>query len=196
MFTIGQLAEVSEKSLIRQFGEVGSLIKRQSLGIDFRSVKAAYPPDIIMTERMFESVMTEPAQLQAYLNDMALLVSMRLRKMGALAGETTLTILDESDSRTSVPISAFFRYKKPTDSTCTIVQSLTKLLEAKMQPGMEISKLTVILSDITRGRSSQLSLMGENERKNRLDRTIELIRSRFGNTSVYTAGTLNKVSVL
>ena len=39
MLTIGQLAQVSERSLIRQFGPVGGLIKRQSLGIDFSPLR-------------------------------------------------------------------------------------------------------------------------------------------------------------
>lgn len=80
-----------------------------------------------------------------------------------------------------------YTFKKPTDSAYTILQVLTKLLNSLMRPGMEISKVSIELSGLTQGESCQLSLIGPNERANRLNRVIELISGRFGEGTIFFA---------
>jgi len=92
-------------------------------------------------------------------------------------------------SQTNI-LPAYYTFKKPTDSAYTIAQALAKLLGSLMESGMEVSKVSIELSELTRGESCQLSLIGPNERANRLNRVIELISDRFGEGTVFTAAAL------
>ena len=230
--TIGQLAMIPERLLVRQFGPVGSVIYKQSLGIDSSQVKAAYPSDVINSEHMFENAIEEPAQIEEHLREMTVEALVKLRKRGGLAGEITLTLfvdrglwnadrgLEEvapsplagegwgegetllgrdlqsrpqgqpEDFQSPFSISAYFRFKKPTDSAAAIVQALGKLLISKMTAGMQIYAVQIVLSDLTQGSSSQLCLIGNGERRDRLDRVVELINERFGDGSMCVAASL------
>jgi len=186
--TIGQLAMIPERLLIRQFGSVGRVMARQSVGIDASQVRAAYPPDVIRIEQTFETALEEPAQVEEYLRLMASEAVVRLRKRNSLSGEVTLTLTD--DSQLLISNSQFIILKTPTDSAASIVQALVKLLESVMKPGMEVSRVMVTLSDLTSGAASQLCLIGDGERRRRLDRVVELVRERFGDGSVIFASSM------
>lgn len=196
---VGELARIPEGFLVRQFGPIGGAIRKQCLGMDSSQVKAGYPLDIIIIERMFASVIEEPAELEAHLREMVGEAVMKLRKRGSLAGEITLELKIE-DLRLKIgegeapaePAStvAFFRFKKPTGSAYAMLCSLTRMLESRMAPGMEVCGVRVTLSDLTPGESSQLSLLGEREARQRLDRTVDLIRERFGDGSLFFASAI------
>jgi DNA polymerase-4 len=189
--TVGQLAMIPERLLVRQFGPVGSLMRRQSLGEDWSHVRAAYPPEVITIEQTFEHSVEEPSEVEAYLSLMVDEALAKLRKRGSLAGEITLGL---QISQFPIPNSkfqiAFFRFKKPTDSASAIVQALGKMLVERMQPGMEVSGVRIVFSDLTPGSSSQLSLIGDDERRGRIDRTVEHIRERFGERAILIASAL------
>ena len=187
---IGQLARVSERILMRQFGPVGNPIHKQAHGIDFSPVRAAYPKEVISIEHTFCSAVEEPAQVEEQLSIMAGECMAVLRKRNTLAGEIMLAIVDDSQNDMGVPIPAYYTFKKPTDSAYTISQALNKLLGSLMEPGMEVSRVSIELSELTRGESCQLSLIGEAERGNRLNRAIELISDRFGEGTVFVAASL------
>jgi len=205
---IGQLSRVSERALVSQFGPIGSFIRRQSLGIDFSPVKAAYPPEVINIEHTFLSAFEEPAQIEEHLKEMTGEAVMKLRKRNVLAGEITLMIFNESrqiqhaEQRSALAapfdgaqdadsvLPAYFKFKKPTDSVYSINQALGRLLSSIMQPGMEVSKVRISLSELTSGESSQLCLIGDSERKSRLNRVTELLIERFGENAVFLAAAL------
>lgn len=187
--TVGQLAEIPERLLVRQFGPVGSVIYNQARGIDGSQVRAAYPPEIIIIEQTFLKPALEPGEVEVYLREIASGAGIRLKRMSKLAGELTLKLFDESGGGEEC-IPAWFRFKKPADSPESITQALVKLLQAKMQPGMEISRVQVTLSDLTPGASSQLCLIGDGERRQRVERAVELIRARFGDGSICPAASL------
>ena len=193
--TVGQFAMIPEKLLVRRFGPVGSVMKKQSLGIDASQVRAAYPPDIIVIEHTLAYYASEPAQIEEYLAQMTAEAAAKLRKKGVLAGEVALKLFDESSGREPAPkhscaVASYSRFKKPTDSAATLQQLLAKMLHDKMQPGMEIYRAQVVLSDLTPGESSQLCLIGDGERRNRIGRAVDLIRERFGEGAIFTASSL------
>lgn len=184
--TVGQLAMIPETLLIRRFGPVGSVMRKQSLGIDMSPVRAAYPPDIIISEHMCDAAMAEPPQIEEYLSQLTGEAVAKLRKKCLLAGEVALKLFDESERSAA----SYFRFKKPTDSAATMQQALTKMLHDKMQPGMEIYRVQMVLSQLTPGESSQLCLIGDGERRNRINRAADLIRERFGEGAIFTASSL------
>lgn len=193
---IGQLARISERVLARQFGPIGNLIHKQANGIDFSPVRAAYPEEVITIEHAFISPVEEPAEIEELLSVMADQCVAALRRQNTLAGKVMLaidsglqvreTFVQDKMSWTNMA-PACYTFKKPTDSAYTILQVLTKLLNSLMRPGMEISKVSIELSGLTQGESCQLSLIGPNERANRLNRVIELISGRFGEGTIFFA---------
>ena len=186
--TVGMLAGIDERLLTRQFGPVGGVIKKQSLGIDWSPVKAAYPREIIIIEHTFDNEVEEPAEIEAHLRDMACDAQAKLRKKGCLTGEVTLSLLDESAP--SQPSTFNFQLSTHNDSAYSIFRALVKMLGHTMRPGMRISGVQVLLSGLTRGEGLQLCLIGEGERRRRLDGAVELIRERFGEGSVCLATSL------
>jgi DNA polymerase-4 len=187
---IGQLAQIPETLLVRQFGPIGSVIKRQSLGLDFSPVQAAYPPEVISIEHVCDSPLVQPARVEQRLSRMVDKAAARLTKKNALAGEVTLVIFDESEPGPPVPIPAYLKFKRPTGSAFVIVQALSKLLNMKMQAGMEISRLRIVLSDLSHPDSRQLSLVENSYARDRLDTTVEQIKERFGDDAVFVATSL------
>ncbi len=198
--TIGQLAAIPERLLMRQFGPIGSLMRKQSLGEDASQVLPAYPPDVIITEQTFEHSIDEPAELEEYLYKLADDSLAKLRKRGSLAGGISLRLEElgvgswglGSAFPNSQPLApnSFFCFKKPTDSPRSIHYALGKMLMEKMRPGMEVSGVRIVLSELTVGVGSQLCLIGEGERRLKIDRTIEHIRDRFGDKSIFRASAL------
>lgn len=190
---IGELAAIPERLLVRQFGPVGALMKSQAEGRDSCLVKAAYPPDVIKIEHMFEQPAEEPAEVEERMKEMVADAWGKLRKRNALAGEATLSVesgeVPQPSTLNSQPM-ASFHFKKPTDSPSHIFQVLCKLLESIMRPGMEVSGVRIVLSEITDGESSQLCLIGIGERRSRLERTMSLIRERFGDGALVFGSSL------
>jgi DNA polymerase-4 len=209
--TVGQLAMIPERLLVRQFGPVGSLISKQSRGIDPSQVNAAYPPEVINIEHGFDNALLEPVEVEEYLRRMTNEAVITLRKRNILAGEIMLVLFDDGglaarpgfaipdpDASTRIYnprdselcLSIYSRFKKPTDSAAAIAQALVKLLESVMRPGMEVSRVRIVLSELTPGAASQLCLIGDGERRHRLDRVVELVRARFGDGSVIFASSM------
>jgi nucleotidyltransferase/DNA polymerase involved in DNA repair len=113
-----------------------------------------------------------------------------------VAQSDAAVILRRNDEGSASPATAsefvfeFFTFKKPTDSAYSINQALNKLLGTIMRPGMEVSKVQIELSGLTQGESSQLSLIGDSERRSRLNRVTELLIQRFGEDAVFLAASL------
>lgn len=187
--TIGELEQIPEDLLVRQFGSVGSVIKKQSMGQDFIPVKAAYPPEIIMIEHMCDQPLCEPADVEQCLRKIVSDFAIKLDRGNALASEITLTLFDESEG-SPVPIPAYFRFKKPTRSAYAMIQTLGKLIASKMNAGMEISRVRVVLSDLSREGGHQLCIIESGRDKERLEKAVEQIKDRFGDDAVFLAAGL------
>lgn len=183
--TIGQLATIPERMLIRQFGQIGSSFHRLSQGVDFSPVLPAYPFEIIKTEQMFESELEEPDQVREHLPQMADRLALELRKRGRLAEHITLKIMAPQCEISSC------RLKRPMGSIVDILAASDRLLGLVMRPGMKVVSLEITLSDLTVGEGIQLSLLGDGEQKQKLDSALETIKDRFGEKSIFYAAALS-----
>lgn len=190
--TIGQLANISDAVLVRQFGPIGNVIKRQVMGLDSSQVKAAYPPDTIYSEHTCDSPLIEPDEIELCLKQIISEALIKLGKQKSLIGEITLTLFDESDKGICRAIPASYNFKEPTCAISLIMQSLGKLVSSKLKPGMQISRIRVVFSDLSYGDSRQLSLMEMEDVQNRerLNKAVEQLRNRFGDDSVCFAESL------
>jgi hypothetical protein len=55
---------------------------------------------------------------------------------------------------------------------------------------MEISRVRVVLSDLSREGGHQLCIVEDNHNKERLDKAVEQIKDRFGDDAVFLAAGL------
>jgi DNA polymerase-4 len=184
---IGQLTGVPQSLLIRQFGKEGSILSRLAGGVDESAVEAKYPFETIDIEHTCEYELGEPVEVEAVLDDMASDAYTLLKTNNMLTGEIFLRFYWDAES-----IPGYFRFKTATDSRESILYALVKLLRDRMKPGMLVYKVKVRLLDLDKGRPAQLCLFGTGEQNYRVDRTVEMIRGRFGEKSISTAASVNQ----
>jgi DNA polymerase IV len=192
--TIGQLASIPERFLIKQFNTVGSSLHKLACGMDYSSVLALHPPKIIKIEQMFpmgESELEEPSAVEEYLPPLADLLAEKLRKRGEFAKGMTLKLYLSEDGPAAVRIAVAERHlKRPVDSPMEISAEFQRLLYMRMQPGMKVSGIGLVLSDMHYGEHMQLSFMSDKALKMRQDQVINGIRDRFGERSIFYGAAL------
>jgi DNA polymerase-4 len=188
--SMGQLAAIPERLLVRQFGQIGSSFHRLSQGIDFSEVKPAYPFEIINIEQMFDRELEEPDEVREYLPVMVERLALELRKRGRLAEHIMLKLKLASDCGDFPCEVAACRLKRPVSTSGEILTSLGRLLGFAVKPGMKVVGLEIVLSDLVMGEGIQLDLMGTGERRKRLDSALETVKDRFGDKSIFYAVSL------
>jgi len=183
--TVGQLAQIPEVLLVRQFGLFGRSLCRLARGIDYTQVEAAWPPKAIIIERMFDKELEEPAEVESEILLAAEEAAMKLRMHGEMAEAIALALQEPGGM---VPMRC--RLKKPASLPEDIFRAAVRLLGAAMRPGMRTVGLKLTLSDLTPGEGVQLALLGEGERRRRLDPVVQAIRERFGERAISYAAML------
>ena len=184
--TVGDLAAIPERLLIRQFGTMGSRLRSQSQGIDHSPVAALYPPPVIIIEHAFEhddGDPSEPEVVEAYLFRMCERLAVQMRRRDQQAG--SLKLVGEYEDASSE--SRFYAFKTPASSAHDIYIGARRAFGLMVNLKSEISDLKsirLVLSDLRTGAGIQLSLMGDTERRMRLDSVLETIRSRFGDRAI------------
>ena len=182
---IGQLAGIPESLLVKQFGKDGSILHRLAHGIDESGVEAKHPRQIINIEHMCEYELSEPDEVEIELDNIASKAYNALKAQNMLAGEAFLKLYWDSES-----IPGYFRFKSATDSRESILYALVKILRDRMKPGMLIHKIEVNLLYLEKGLPVQLCLFGAGEREYKTARTVDMIRSRFGDKSISSASVI------
>jgi DNA polymerase IV len=193
--TIGQLASIPERFMVKQFGPAGSGFHRLALGVDYSGVLALYPPKIIKIERMFqmgESELDEPSEVENYLPGLADSLAERLRKRGEFAKGMALKLYLAEGGPASARIVAASRHlKRPTDSPVEISSEFRRLLYMRMQPGMKVGGIGLVLDDLCLGEHIQLSLVGDKALRMRRDQIVNAIRDRFGERAIFHGASLS-----
>jgi len=88
--TIGQLAAIPERLLVRQFGPAGEQLHRLALGMDHSRVRAMWPPEVINIEHTFPEALSEPAEVEEHLKLIADRLAIELREHNRLAQTVAL----------------------------------------------------------------------------------------------------------
>ncbi len=183
--TVGELASIPERLLVRQFGALGSRLSAQSQGIDHSPVAALYPPPVIIIEHTFDyddDDPSEPEVVEAYLLRLCERLAMRMRKRDQQAGSLKLSL-----ERGSMTESRFYAFKIPVSSAHDIYVGARRIYHQMLNPKPAVCSLqsaVLTLSDLRTGSGIQLSLMGDIERRMRIDSVLETIRSRFGDRAI------------
>ncbi|MGH2456023.1 MAG: DNA polymerase IV [Candidatus Limnocylindria bacterium] len=179
--TIGQLAALAEGTLRRRFGIHGADLALRARGIDPAPVVPTHAPKSVGHELTFDHDVTEVARLEATLLDLAESVASRLRRHGLVAGGVQLKLRYEGfDTITrQAPLDHQARESEP------LYELASVLLHRALAPdrAVRLIGLTAInLADV-----QQLTLFDAPERADRLTRSIDVVRQRFGEAAITRA---------
>lgn len=179
--TIGQLAATPEATLRRRFGSHGSELAARARGIDPSPVVPSQAPKSVGHELTFDRDVVDTARLEATLLDLAESVASRLRHHHMAAGAVQLKLRYEGFETLTrqMPVPSQTRESDPIYAAGLAL--LRKTLVAGR--GVRLIGLTAIhLTD-----AQQLTLFDAPDRTDRLTRSIDAVRERFGEKAITRA---------
>ena len=179
--TIGQLAALSESTLRRRFGTHGAELALRARGIDPAAVVPSQAPKSIGHELTFDHDVTDPARLEATLLDLAESVASRLRSHHLAAGAVQLKLRYEGFETLTrqTPVPHQTRESEPIYSAGVALLRKTLVRDRAVR----LIGLTAInLTDV-----QQLTLFDAPDKTDRLTRSIDAVRERFGERAITRA---------
>jgi DNA polymerase-4 len=184
--TIGQLAALPSSTLHRRFGRHGDDLAARARGIDRAAVQPMHGPKSVGHEHTFMTDSSDPRRLEATLLDLAESVASRLRRHGLAAGAVQLKLRYEG-FETLTRQAPLPRQTRETDPLyATGLALLRRTLVAGR--GVRLIGLTAISLSST----EQLTLFDGSGRSERLTRSIDVVRERFGDRAITRARLLTE----
>lgn len=184
--TIGQLAALPAATLRRRFGRHGDDIGRRARGIDDASVEPMHHPKSIGHEHTFGSDTLDAARVEATLLDLAESVASRLRHHDLAAGAVQLKLRYEGfetlTRQAPLPMQ--------TRQTAPLYETALALLRRARDPARGVRLIGITAIGLTD--AQQLTLFDGGDRTDRLTRSIDLVRERFGERAITRARLLRQ----
>ncbi len=184
--TIGQLASAPPGTLHRRFGRFGDDLSARARGIDRGRVEVTHSPKSVGHEHTFDTDSADVVRLEATLLDLAESVARRLRRHDLAAGSVQLKLRYEGFETLTrqAPLPRQTREARVLyDATLAL---LLKTLVAGR--GVRLIGLTAInLSE-----AQQLTLFDAPDRTDRLTKSIDAVRGRFGERAITRARLLRE----
>jgi len=184
--TIGQLAAIDTGTLHRRFGRHGDDLAARARGIDRSAVATGGRPKSIGHEHTFDRDTIDPRQMEATLLDVAESVASRLRRHDLAAGSVQLKLRYEGFETLTrqAPLPRQTREAGPLYDAAIALLRRTRV-EGR---GVRLVGLTAInLTD-----EQQLTLFDAPGRTDRLNRSIDVVRERFGDRAITRARLLTE----
>ena len=179
--TIGQLAALEPSTLQRRFGRHGLDLSARARGIDAGRVQPMQAPKSVGHEHTFDVDTADPRRLEATLLDLAESVASRLRRHDLAAGAVQLKLRYEGFETLTRQAPLPFQTRDTDPLFDTGVALLRRTLAEGR--GVRLIGLTAIsLSD-----AQQLTLFSAPERRDRIARSIDAVRERFGDRAITRA---------
>lgn len=179
--TIGHLAALEPSTLQRRFGKHGADLAWRARGHDSSRVQSFQGPKSVGHEHTFDVDVVDPRKLEATLLDLADSVAGRLRHHDLAAGAVQLKLRYEGFETLTrqAPL------PHQTRETDPIYQAGVALLRRTLVSGRAVR--LVGLTAISLTDAQQLTLFGSPERSDRLTRSIDAVRDRFGDHAIMRA---------
>ncbi len=179
--TIGQLASMDPGTLHRRFGKHGDELQARARGVDRGTVATAGRPKSVGHEHTFEHDTVDMRRLEATLLDVAESVASRLRRADLAAGSVQLKLRYEGFETLTrqAPLPRQTRESGP------LYDAAMALLKRTLVPGRGVR--LVGLTAINLSDSQQLTLFDAPARTDRLTRSIDVVRKRFGERAITRA---------
>jgi DNA polymerase-4 len=185
--TIGDVARADRKDLERALGSSGPWMQDLARGLDDRSVEPDRQAKSIGAEETFEDDLTEREDLLPLVHEQALRVAFRLRRSGLTAGTVSLKVKysDFQSVTRQAPL------EPRTDDGAALYQAAAALLP-KLAAGRPIRLTGVSASDLGPA-GAQLRLFDAREqRRRRLNESLDAISAKFGEDAVVPADVQSK----
>jgi nucleotidyltransferase/DNA polymerase involved in DNA repair len=190
--TFGDARRLPEATLAGALGEMGRRIYRLVRGLDERPVHTGHDTKSISHEQTFGADIAEPDRVRRVLLGQVEAVGRRLRKAGLRARGVTVKI--RFGQFQTITRSASF--EEPTDETDRLWSAARDLFDKWSRQSFEPVRL--IGMGATRlseeGEQSALFADDTSQRQQRIDRTTDDIRDRFGKAAIRRGGTLSDAS--
>src|SRR5688572_23089106 len=179
--TIGHLAALEPSTLQRRFGKHGADLASRARGHDSSRVQSFQGPKSVGHEHTFDVDVVDPRKLEATLLDLADSVAGRLRHHDLAAGAVQLKLRYEGFETLTrqAPL------PHQTRETDPIYQAGVALLRRTLVSGRAVRLVGLTAVSLTD--SQQLTLFGSPERSDRLTRSIDAVRDRFGDHAIMRA---------
>ena len=184
--TIGQLAALEPSTLQRRFGRHGLDLSRRARGIDAARVESMQAPKSVGHEHTFDVDSADPGRLEATLLDLAESVASRLRRHDLAAGAVQLKLRYEGFE--IVTRQAPLPYQ--TRDTDPLFDTAIALMRRTLVAGRGVRLIG--LTAISLSNAQQLTLFGAPARDDRIARSIDAVRERFGDDAITRARLLTE----
>jgi DNA polymerase-4 len=179
--TIGQLAAKPSSTLHRRFGQHGDDLAARARGIDRAHVEPTQQAKSIGHEHTFDTDTVDVGKLESTLLDVAESVASRLRRHDLAAGSVQLKLRYEGFETLTRQTPLPYQTREAAPIYAAGIDLLRRtLVEGR---GVRLVGLTAInLSD-----AQQLTLFDAPDRTDRLARSIDVVRERFGDDAITRA---------
>jgi DNA polymerase IV len=179
--TIGQLAALEPSTVQRRFGKFGTDLLGRARGQDASAVQSFGAPKSVGHEHTFGHDVTDPRKLEAMLLDLADSVAGRLRRADLAAGAVQLKLRYEGFET----LTRQGPLPHQTRETDPIYQAGLALLRRTLVPERAVRLIGI--TAISLSDAQQLTLFGAPDRSDRLTRSIDAVRERFGDDAIMRA---------
>jgi DNA polymerase IV len=179
--TIGQLAAMPDTTLRRRFGIHGPELAARARGIDPSPIASGQAPKSIGHEHTFMTDLADAARVEATLLDLAESVASRLRRHDMAAGGVQLKLrysgFETLTRQAPLP--------QQTREAAPLYELAVALLRRTLVAGRGVRLIG--LTAIHLADAQQLTLFDGSERSDRLSRSIDAVRERFGDGAITRA---------
>ncbi len=185
--TIGDLAAWTEERLTATFGDLGRALYRGARGLDDGAVHAERERRSVSHEITFDVDLDDRAALERALLGMSDQVAAQLRRQN-MVGQTVRIKLRYPDLSIATRQATL---EQPTDQGQAIYAQARALLRRNWHPGQPLRLLGVGVAGLLEGGGYQLELFDASDQKRiRLNRSLDEIRSRYGSKAIRRASQL------
>ncbi|MDF2937137.1 MAG: polymerase [Paenibacillaceae bacterium] len=189
--TIGELAHAEEGFLTAQFGIVGSWLKAAANGEDETPVNPEQEASkSIGHTTTLPKDFTDDQDIRRVFLNLADQVCRRMRRQHLMASTVQITIRNPSMKT----ITRSVTLDGPTEDADTVFETACKLFNRHWQKGQPVRLLGITLQNLVDKSEAavQLDLFDYNRqpKKEELNRIMDKLRDRFGESAILTAGML------
>jgi DNA polymerase-4 len=184
--TIGGLAVIPPGTLHRRFGRHGDDLAARARGEDRSPVHPMQAPKSVGHEHTFDTDTADVGRLEATLLDLAESVASRLRRHDLAAGSVQLKLRYEAFETLTrqAPLPRQTREPQP------LYSATLALLQRTLVAGRGVRLIGLTAINLTD--AQQLTLFDSSERTDRLTRSIDVVRDRFGEHAITRARLLTE----
>lgn len=182
---IGELAALRPQLLRAQFGKMGEYLHQRASGIDQSPVEPSHERKSVSQDHTFEKDTAEPSVVEAKLLELSEGVARQLRQESWRARTITLR-LRYANFHT---ITRSRTLSQPTDLGDTLYKVGLELLRHEWSGQPLVRLVGIGASNLVAATTAPVGLFDqEQEKRRKLDRTVDRLRERFGDNALRRGG--------